>query len=566
MSTRMKMALVVMMIVGVSVSARFRLLGAQARTAPVASKPNVIVILADDLGYGDTSAYGSTIVRTPNIDALAASGVRFTDGYVTHPVCAPSRAGLLTGRYQERFGHEFNGSDKVGGVSLNEIMLPKAMKESGYATGMVGKWHQGPKGPYYPTERGFDFFWGMSGGGTNYITNPQPGDEFGSVGSDAEINDDDSAAQPQKKAEKTSPSDSNARQKNNKPGKPKNKPGKTAPAELLPSSDLETLRTQLEAVRTKAPITHNGALVHEEEYLTDAMTREASSFIDQNHDHPFFLYVAYHAPHTPLQATKKYYDRFPEIADNNTRIHAAMISSMDDGIGAIEATLKTYGLDSNTMVFFLSDNGCPSYLNGACSNGPLTGGKRTHFEGGVRIPFILSWPGHAPAGRVEHRTVSSLDIFPTAVVAAYGKLPSNRSYDGVDLMPFLTGGRNDSPNPVLYWRAGGTLAVRDHDWKMIVMNNAPPDATSSGGRKFKHGSDTDPSSKPPYAAIYGQHTMLYDLKTTPAETNNMASQEATITARLKAKLAEWNKLLAKPQVIAKQAYEVLDGVLLHLYD
>jgi arylsulfatase A-like enzyme len=138
-----------------------------APTVAAASRPNVLVILADDLGYGDTSAYGSKIVHTPYIDALAASGVRFTDGHVTHPVCAPSRAGLLTGRYQERFGYEFNGSDKGGGVSLNEIMLPKVMKEDGYATGMVGKWHQGPQGPYYPNQRGFDFFYGMSGGGTN---------------------------------------------------------------------------------------------------------------------------------------------------------------------------------------------------------------------------------------------------------------------------------------------------------------------------------------------------------------------------------------------------------------
>jgi arylsulfatase A-like enzyme len=174
MSTAKRMAVVALSVAAVGVSARLWVIPAQARTAAAASKPNIIVILADDLGYGDSSAYGSTIIRTPNIDALAASGVRFTNGYVTHPVCAPSRAGLLTGRYQERFGYDFNGSDKGGGVSLNEIMLPKAMKEAGYATGMVGKWHQGPKGPFYPTARGFDFFWGMSGGGTNYITDLKP--------------------------------------------------------------------------------------------------------------------------------------------------------------------------------------------------------------------------------------------------------------------------------------------------------------------------------------------------------------------------------------------------------
>jgi arylsulfatase A-like enzyme len=525
-----------------------------------AAKPNVIVILADDLGYGDTSAYGSKIVRTPNIDALASSGVRFTDGHVTHPVCAPSRAGLLTGRYQERFGYEFNGSDKGGGVSLNEIMLPKVMKEAGYATGMVGKWHQGPKGPYYPTERGFDFFYGMSGGGTNYITDPKPGDEFGSVGSDDEINDAP-GAEPKTKPEKTALNDSPS-------AKQKKKPGKTTLAEQSPAStDLATLREQLEAVRTKAAITHNGVLVHETDYLTEALTREALNFIDQNRDHPFFLYVAQHAPHTPLQATKKYYDRYPDIADKNTRIHAAMISALDDGVGALVAKLKADGLDKNTIIFFLSDNGCPSHLHGACSNAPLVGFKRDHFEGGVRIPFIVSWPGHLPTGQVDNRVVSSLDIFPTAVAAAHGKLPPDRPYDGVDLVPYLTGKNSGLPNPVLYWRAGPTFAIRDHDWKMIVMNNAPPGAQAGNGVKLKKHDPADPSSLPPYPAPFGQHTMLYDLMSSPVETNNLATQQPDTVARLKAKLAEWNKLLVNPQRPCKaQAYEMYDGVLLRLYD
>jgi arylsulfatase A-like enzyme len=499
------------------------------------SRPNIIVILADDLGYGDTSAYGSKIVRTPNIDALAASGVRFTDGHVTHPVCAPSRAGLMSGRYQERFGYEFNGSDKKGGVSLNEILLPQVMKEVGYATGMVGKWHLGRQGPYYPTARGYDFFYGMSGGGTDYITDPKPGDEFGSVGSVEEVEDIPGA----KKA-----------------------PSKQVPA----STDLVKLRQQLEAVRAKSPITHNGVLVQETDYLTDALTREALNFIDQNRDHPFFLYVAQHAPHTPLQTTKKYYDRFPNIADKNTRIHAAMISALDDGVGALEAKLKADGLDRNTIIIFLSDNGCPSYLHGACSNAPLVGFKRTHFEGGVRIPFIVSWPGHVPAGRVDNRTVSSLDIFPTAVAAAHGKLPSDRPYDGVDLMPYLAGKNSGVPNPVLYWRAGPTFAIRDGEWKMIMMNNAPPGAQAGNGIKFRANS-TDPSSQPPYPATFGQHIVLYDLKTSPVETNNFATEQPHTVSRLKAELDGWNKLLVPPQTISKtQSYETYDGVLLHLYD
>jgi arylsulfatase B len=223
-------------------------------TAP--SRPNIIVILADDLGYGDTSAYGSKVVRTPNIDALAAGGVRFTDGHVTHPVCSPSRAGLLTGRYQERFGWEFNpkGRDRTLGVSLNEIMLPQVMKAAGYATGMVGKWHLGQPGPYYPGQRGFDFFFGFAGGGSVYIIDPKPGDALEGTGSNDDIDDVDN----------------------------------TRPAPDI--TDLAQLQKQLDASRQKAPITRNGVVVRETEYQTDAFTREGLNFIDQHRNRPFFLY------------------------------------------------------------------------------------------------------------------------------------------------------------------------------------------------------------------------------------------------------------------------------------
>ena len=503
----------------------------RAPSVSAASKPNIVLIVADDLGYGDTSAYGSKIVHTPNLDALAASGVRFTDGYVTHPVCSPSRAGLLTGRYQERFGYEFNprNRDRRQGVSLSEIMLPQVMKSAGYATGMVGKWHLGV-GKCYPTERGWDFYFGMAGGGSVYIVNPRPGDEFSSSGAEDET-DDVAGARP-------------------------------APA----NTTLAKLQRQLEAGRARAPITRNGVEVHEADYLTDALTREGLNYIDQHRDQPFFLEMAYNAPHVPLQVTQKYYDRYPEIANKALRIRAAMISALDDGIGAIGAKLKADRLDRNTLVIFLSDNGCPQPVRTACSNAPLVGFKRTHFEGGIRVPFIMSWPGHITAGRVDNRAVSSLDIFPTAVAAAHGRLPADRTYDGVDLMPFLTGNRSRAPNPVLYWRAGPTFAIRDGAWKMIVMNNAPPGAKAGGGATIAEG-ESDPSSLPPYAPQFGQHTMLYDLTAGPAETNNLAAQETTIVARLEAKLAAWNKLLGTPQWPSKvQAYEMYDGFLLHTYD
>jgi arylsulfatase A-like enzyme len=551
---KLSVAPTVLSVAAVVLSARLGFTPSQARAAAAVSKPNIVVILADDLGYGDTGAYGSKIVLTPNIDALAASGVRFTDGYVTHPVCSPSRAGLMTGRYQERYGWEFNpkGRDKANGVSLNEIMLPKVMKEAGYTTGMIGKWHLGQPGPYYPAQRGFDFFFGFAGGGSVYIIDPKPGDAFEGAGSDDEIDD-------------------------------------VADARPAPDiTDSAQLRLRLEAARERAPITRNGVPVHVTEYQTDAFTREGVNFIDQHRNQPFFLYMAYHAPHKPLQATKKYYDRFPEIALKPLRIHTAMISAMDDGVGALVAKLKADGLDKNTIIFFLSDNGCPSSVGeeGACSNAPLVGFKRTHFEGGVRVPFIVSWPGHVPAGRVDSRVVSSLDIFPTAVAAAGGKLPADRAYDGVDLMPFLTSKLGDPPNPTLYWRAGPNFAIRDGGWKMMLTNKARPgeeasselksqgnkrlakgDKGNKGDKKGLKGGIEDPSSQPPTASPFGQHTMLYDLSQSPTETLNLATQRPAIVSSLKGKIDAWNKLLVPPQWISKTQHDVTyDGVRLHLYD
>jgi arylsulfatase A-like enzyme len=496
-------------------------------------RPNVIVIIADDLGYGDTGVYGSKIVRTPNIDALAASGVRFTAGYVTHPVCAPSRAGLMTGRYQERFGYEFNpkGRDRQEGVSLNEIMLPQVIKAAGYATGMIGKWHLGVPGPYYPTERGFDFCFGMAGGGSVYIIDPKPGDALVGTGSDEETNDVNGAR---------------------------------------PAADAVNLvqaQQRLEVARARAPITRDGVVVRETDYLTDALTREGVRYIHEHREQPFFLYMAYNAPHKPLQVTQKYYDRYPNIASKPLRIHSAMISALDDGVGALEAELKTDGLDQDTIIIFLSDNGCPDTLHGACSNAPLTGFKRTHFEGGIRVPFIVSWPGHVPAGRVDDRAVSSLDIFPTAVAAARAKLPTDRAYDGVDLMPFLTGGRPDTPNPTLYWRAGPTFAIRDGGWKMVMMDKAPPGATAGKAVGVTKKGEGDLSILPPHLAELDQHIMLYDLSASPTETLNLVIQEPATVSRLKAKLTDWNKLLGAPQWTSRrQSYEEYDGVLLHLYD
>ena len=488
-------------------------------------KPDVIVILADDLGYGDTGVYGSKIAKTPNIDALAASGIRFTDGYVTNPVCAPSRAGLMTGRYQQRFGYEFNpvGRDRTGGMSLHEITLAQIMKSAGYATGAIGKWHLGQPAGYYPTDRGFDYFFGMAGGGSDYIIDPAPGDEFiakGRGGKEMDI---------------------------------------TVPAAGLSAMpDGDRLKALLERMRARQPITRDGKVVRVDEYLTDAFTKEAVDFINRNQSHPFFLYLAQHAPHVPLQAPQKYIDRFRDVKDPGKRVYAAMVSSLDDSVGAVIATLKKDGLYDNTTVIFLSDNGCAGYAYGACSNAPLSGYKRWLAEGGVRIPYIVSWPGHLPAGQVDHRQVSSLDILPTAAALAHAKLPSDRVYDGVSLLPFLDGENNGIPNPKLYWRDGTDFAMRDIDLKLWICNVAPSGtaATKKPYRELKE-SDEDldvmksgrQKSKfvVPTIGPGGQHVMLYNLADDIGELHNIAATHPSEVAHMEAEIASWNKTLVKPQ-------------------
>jgi len=471
-------------------------------------RPDIIVILADDLGYGDTGVYGSKIARTPNIDALAASGIRFTAGYVTNPVCAPSRAGLMTGRYQQRFGYEFNpvGRDKAGGVSLREITIAQIMRSAGYATGAIGKWHLGQPAGYYPTDRGFDYFFGMAGGGSDYIIDPQPGDEYIGLNRDIVI----------------------------------------PPAGLSALPQGDRIKKLLERMRAMHPISRDGKVVRVDAYLTDAFTRDAVEFIDRNQSHPFFLYLAQHAPHVPLQAPRKYLDRFRDVADPGKRVYAAMVSALDDGVGAVVAALKRDGIYENTMVIFLSDNGCPAYDHGACSNAPLSGYKRWLAEGGIRIPYIVSWPGHLPAGRVDHRQVSSLDILPTAAALAHAKLPTDRVYDGVNLLPFLDGENNGVPNPELYWRDGVDFAMRDANSKLWICAVAPPrplSAARDAVPKFLR----KPQRIVPALGPEGRHVMLYDLADDVGEMHDLAASHPAEAARMEAAIASWNATLVTPQ-------------------
>ncbi len=372
-------------------------------------RPNVVVILADDLGYGDLGAQGNTSVPTPRIDSIATAGVRFTDGYVTAPVCSPSRAGLLSGRYQQRFGHEFNPggpvdpSDEVYhrlGLPTDQVLLPKLMRDAGYATGMVGKWHLGYAPEFLPQARGFDEFFGFLSGAHSYV-------------------------------------------------------------EAGP--------------RTRSPILRGTAPVDEKEYLTDAFAREAAAFIERHKEQPFFLYVPFNAVHTPLEAVEKYLDRVATIQEKNRRVYAAMTVAMDDGVGRILDALEKTGLETGTLVIFLSDNGGvwrPGATNYA-DNGPLQAGKLFMHEGGSRIPFMMRWPGVIPAGTVYSRPVSSMDILPTALAVAGGTQPEDRPMDGVNLLPYVRGEREGDPHQFLAWRLGRNHALRKGDWKILRYGPNP---------------------------------------------------------------------------------------------
>lgn len=490
-----------------------------AHAAP-ARKPNVIVILADDLGYGDTGVYGSKIVKTPNIDALARDGVRFTQGYVSHPVCAPSRAALLTGRYQTRFGYEFNpvGRDRDGGVSLDETFIGQVMQKAGYRTGMVGKWHLGQSGDYHPVARGFDEYFGTTAGANAFIVETKPGDEFHST-----------------------------------PGVEATYASAEGGRGLGPGTEAQ----QMVVLRQRSPITRGRDPVEVKEYLTDAFTNEAVRFIGANKDKPFFLYLAHTTPHTPLQAPAKYIERYKDVPNKGQRVYAAMVSALDDSVGAVRAKLKAEGIEKDTLIVLLSDNGCAGYIGDACTNSPLNGYKGTHLEGGVRVPFVMAWPGHI-APKVETRVVSSLDIAPTAAALAGATMP--KGSDGVNLIPYLTGKNAATPNPTLYWRSGLNFAIRDGDWKMWAVNRADPSEQASDQARIT------PDGVQAKLSPKGRFVMLYNLKDDPGETRNLAKDQPDVVARLQAKIEAWDKANVPAQWTSmRQSTREIEGELVKLY-
>jgi arylsulfatase A-like enzyme len=409
-----------------------------------AERPNILVILADDLGYGDCGFQGGKDIPTPNLDALAKRSVRCTNGYVTHPFCSPTRAGLLTGRYQQHFGHEMNPAwdpeNPKLGLPTSEITLPQTLKTASYDTACIGKWHLGGHPSLHPNRRGFDHYFGLLGGGHIYLPGARGGVEY------------------------------------------------------------------------QIPMDRNGNSEPLTEYLTTVLGREAAKFIGrykQDAANPWFLYLAFNAPHTPLQATDELLARVKHIEDETRRGYAALLVGLDDAVGEVLGKLRETGQEQDTLVFFFSDNGGPVGVTHS-SNGPLRGAKGTTYEGGVRVPFLVSWPRKLPQSRDYDQPVISLDVFMTATAVADAKPPADPPREGVDIIPYLSGKKTDAPHERLFWRAGGGLrwAVREGDWKLVKMD------------------DTDPE--------------LFNLAADKSETKNLIGDNPAQAKKLQAAYDKWN--------------------------
>ncbi len=474
------------------------------------SGQNIIIILVDDLGKNDISLYSDDGVKTPNINRLAEEGMVFTEAYSTSAVCNPSRAGLVTGRYPQRFGNELQimgryarskfelfvyknfvntkpmflrypwyspPEDEIRkqGLPESEISLFEVMHSAGYRTACMGKWHLGYNEPFLPQNKCIDEFYGFYEAFSLY-----------------------------------------------------------APArsrEIVNYKHRIYQEKHIRRQKRKGPcaIVHNGGVVKEKEYLTTRIAQESCRFIRQNEKDPFFLYVSFSAPHTPFQAPKSYYDRFPHVKDKNKRVYFAMIAALDDAVGEILNQVNESGIEENTLIFFTSDNGGATYT-GATDNGDLKGGKITHFEGGLNVPFIMKWKGVITPGYQYHHPVSLLDIFTTSIASCKIPPPQNIPLDGVDILPYLSVEKTKPPHEYLFWRTEFNKTVRNGKWKLII--NTRDDLL-----------------------------MLYDLEADKQEKFNLKADYPAIVEHLLTKLAEWENGMKPPSWPGVMEYEEeIDGV------
>jgi len=451
-------------------------------------RPNIILIVADDLGYSDLQSYGNAAIHTPNIDSLGSGGIRFTQAYVTSPICSPSRMGLMTGRYQNRFGSEYMPYDKFDpaflknlrkhyfslrkefpglkslkphlglnrskystGLDLCEITLSQFLKTQNYATGLVGKWNLGDDSGNHPYERGYDYCYYFDGALTRYVDDPVDTSRF--------IN------------------------------------------KHLPWAFSELAAWTPRAASTAIREGRNE--IRDTGYLTFSIARKGIQFIEENKDHPFFLTLTFNAPHDPFQVPKSYFDRIKNVNDSVKQVYYGMIEALDDAVGNIIEKLKQLHLDDNTMIVFLSDNGGATYTR-ATDNAPLRGGKCTHFEGGLMVPFFIKYPSALSGSKVFKNPVSSLDIFATVAAVTNTALPSDRVYDGVNLLPFLTNGQG-FPHHLFYWRSGYSKAICKENWKLYI--------NEKNKKKFLFNLETDIEEKNDLSSLMPQKVgeLMHDL-------------------------------------------------------
>jgi arylsulfatase A-like enzyme len=461
--------------------------------APAGKRPpNVILILADDLGINDISLYGGGVaggaVPTPNIDAIARQGVRFTTAYAANATCSPSRAALMTGRYPTRYGFEFtavppafaaNLAHAGGGspypviyhselnknlpaypdmgVPAREITVAEALKARGYHTMHIGKWHLGESKALRPTGQGFDESLGFRAGGGMFM----PPDDPGVVNAKLPFDPIDRFLWP------------------------------NLPYAVYWGDDQRF-----------APVGH----------ATDYFTDNALAAIEANRNRPFFMYLAYNAPHTPLQALKSDYDALPQIRDHTQRVYGAMIRQLDRRIGDVMAKLKQAGLDDNTLVIFTSDNGGAWYTGIPDLNAPYRGWKATFFEGGIRVPLMMRWPGTIAPGTASSAMTGHLDMFATIAGATGASIPNDRPMDSLDV---LNAGTAVPRRQTMFWRSGDYRAVRAGDWKLQVTKRP-------------------------------EKVRLYNLAVDPTEQVDLAAREPARVAALRGLIERHNAGMAKP--------------------
>lgn len=435
---------------------------AAIRAAAPATAPNIVILLADDMGYGDVACYGGKDVPTPRIDQLAREGVRLTDGYVTCPACAPSRLSLMAGAYPQRFGMTWNDDRSAHKLPDSQRLLPELLRGAGYVTGLVGKWNIVRR-----AETVFDEVHDFIEWESDYF--PQEDGRY--IGSNAT----------------TSPG-------------------------------FASSKTQFWGPKREG-----------DECLTDRIGRDAVDFISRQSKRPFFLYVGFNAVHSPWQGRRADQARFTHLPLEVLQLYASMIAALDENVGRILDALRAQGLEENTLVVFLSDNGPAKggpHIEGwkpewpreqvvVGSAGPLRGAKTDLWEGGIREPFILRWPARLSAGATYRAQVSSLDILPTVCAAAGVRVPTTTVIDGVDLVPFVRGERTAVPHETLFWKIKSAAALRRGEWKLMMLA---------------------PDFRP----------QLYNLFADIGETRDLAAAKPELTRELHAAWQAWNQPLPPP--------------------